>query len=156
VLLSSGVFHSPQILLASGIGYSVHDSIPLVKSLPGVGQNLSDHVGLGIVFEASTSLRDCSQKVRPAKIPRVLYDYLRHGTDPLTSQMVETATFVRLEDIAPDFVAKEKAAALAGSVEWPGAPHIELLFLVSYYDGNEVPTIPNVKLQLLFDRTCPS
>lgn len=59
--------------------------------------------------------------------------------------MVETATFVRLEDIAPDFVAREKAAGTwQDRSSGPGAPHIELLFLVSYYDGNEVPTIPNV------------
>ncbi|KAF9309624.1 hypothetical protein BG003_009537 [Podila horticola] len=145
VLLSAGVFHSPQILLASGIGYSVHDSIPLVKPLPGVGQNLSDHVGLGIVFEAPLHCETAHTKFRPAKIPRVLYDYLRHGTGPLTSQMVETATFVRLEDIAPEFVAREKAAGTwQDRSSGPGAPHIELLFLVSYYEGNEVPKIPDM------------
>ncbi|KAG0345767.1 hypothetical protein BG004_003102, partial [Podila humilis] len=145
VLVCTGVFKTPQVLLASGIGYPVHDSIPLVKSLPGVGENLSDHVGLGIVFEAPSHCETVHSKFRPMKLPRILFDYLYHGTGPLTSQMVETATFVRLEDIAPEFVAREK---LAGTWQdrssGPGAPHIELLYLVSYYEGNEVPAIPNL------------
>lgn len=46
VLLSAGVINSPQILMLSGIGSAselAKHNIPLVKDLPGVGENLQDH-----------------------------------------------------------------------------------------------------------------
>lgn len=47
VILSAGAFQSPQLLLLSGIGpedeLSTHN-IPVEHALPGVGQNLQDHV----------------------------------------------------------------------------------------------------------------
>ena len=46
VILSSGAIVSPHLLLLSGVGPSVHLAefgIPLVRDLPGVGQNLRDH-----------------------------------------------------------------------------------------------------------------
>lgn len=46
VILCAGAFHSPQLLLVSGVGPKEQLSqfgIPLVHDLPGVGQNLQDH-----------------------------------------------------------------------------------------------------------------
>lgn len=45
-VLSSGAFHSPQLLQLSGIGSSSRLAklgIKMVVDLPGVGQNLQDH-----------------------------------------------------------------------------------------------------------------
>ena len=51
VILSGGTINSPQLLLLSGVGdrdhLSEHD-IPLVAHVPGVGQNLQDHLDLRI------------------------------------------------------------------------------------------------------------
>ena len=47
VVLSAGVFNSPQILLRSGVGDAddlTRLSIPVVSHLPGVGRNLQDHL----------------------------------------------------------------------------------------------------------------
>ena len=49
VILSAGALNSPQILLRSGIGPHVEVSkhgIDLVHDLPGVGENLQDHIGV--------------------------------------------------------------------------------------------------------------
>ena len=46
VILSAGVINSPQILMLTGIGAAkelAKHHIPLVKDLPGVGENLQDH-----------------------------------------------------------------------------------------------------------------
>ena len=46
IVLSAGAIGSPQILLLSGVGPSGHlkdMGIPVVRDLPGVGQNLRDH-----------------------------------------------------------------------------------------------------------------
>lgn len=60
VLLSAGAVQTPQLLLLSGIGpqqeLSKHH-IPMVKCLPGVGQNLQDHLICLALFEVLSG--DC-------------------------------------------------------------------------------------------------
>lgn len=51
VVVSSGTFGSPSILMRSGIGPADHlraVGIPVLLDLPGVGANLADHPGAGI------------------------------------------------------------------------------------------------------------
>jgi choline dehydrogenase len=56
VLLSAGAIHSPQLLQLSGIGpaklLSQH-GIPVVADLPGVGENLQDHLQIRLIFECT-------------------------------------------------------------------------------------------------------
>ena len=54
VILSAGAIGSPQLLQLSGIGDARHLTnlgIALVKDLPGVGQNLQDHLQIRAVFK---------------------------------------------------------------------------------------------------------
>ncbi len=51
VLLCGGVINSPQLLMLSGIGDPDHlagHGIACVHPLPGVGQNLQDHISVGV------------------------------------------------------------------------------------------------------------
>lgn len=50
VILSAGAIQSPQIMMLSGVGPRIHLEklkIPVVLDLPGVGENLQDHVASG-------------------------------------------------------------------------------------------------------------
>ncbi|KAL8966714.1 MAG: hypothetical protein Q9183_003244, partial [Haloplaca sp. 2 TL-2023] len=50
VIVSAGVFQSPQLLMVSGIGPQTaleEHGIEVIKDLPGVGQNMHDHVLFG-------------------------------------------------------------------------------------------------------------
>ena len=54
VILSAGAIGSPQLLQLSGIGDATHLTnlgIAVVKDLPGVGQNLQDHLQIRAVFK---------------------------------------------------------------------------------------------------------
>ena len=63
VILSAGVFDSPKLLMLSGIG-SAEDleslGIPVVADLPGVGQNLQDHLLVPIAYAATQDLHTAS------------------------------------------------------------------------------------------------
>jgi choline dehydrogenase len=53
VILSAGTFGSPQLLMSSGIGPAaelVALGLPVMADLPGVGQNLQDHVTVPLQF----------------------------------------------------------------------------------------------------------
>ena len=54
VLLSAGAIQSPQLLQLSGIGPAAllqKHGIPVVHDLPGVGENLQDHLQIRMIFE---------------------------------------------------------------------------------------------------------
>jgi len=56
IILSSGAIGSPQILQLSGIGAGAklrNLDIPVVRDLPGVGENLQDHLQIRSVFEVN-------------------------------------------------------------------------------------------------------
>ena len=56
VLISAGAIQSPQLLQLSGIGPAAllgRFGIPVLQDLPGVGENLQDHLQIRLIFEAS-------------------------------------------------------------------------------------------------------
>jgi choline dehydrogenase len=53
IVVSAGAIASPHLLMNSGLGEAeglARHGIPVVASLPGVGQNLQDHPGLGMTW----------------------------------------------------------------------------------------------------------
>lgn len=59
VLVSAGAFHSPKLLMLSGIGPAAHleeVGVEVVHDLPGVGQNLKDHMQLPVVYRSKNDL----------------------------------------------------------------------------------------------------
>ena len=59
VILSAGAIGSPQILQLSGIGCKellAKNNVTLVKELPGVGQNLQDHLAGAVTFSPAQGL----------------------------------------------------------------------------------------------------
>jgi choline dehydrogenase len=57
VVLSAGVYHSPQLLMLSGIGPPrelERVGIPVVHALEGVGENYQDHAVVYLTFEGPT------------------------------------------------------------------------------------------------------
>ncbi len=96
-ILAAGSFVSPQLLMLSGIGpareLARHD-IPLVVDLPGVGQNLQDHLDVTLEYRAKTTAPyGLSWKALPRNILHVL-DWLFRRRGLFSSTTAEAGGFV--------------------------------------------------------------
>jgi choline dehydrogenase-like flavoprotein len=98
VVLSAGVFGSPQLLLLSGIGPREEverHGIALRHELPGVGANLVDHVDLALVYRSSDpSLMGITLRTALRAIPGY-FRWRRQGRGLLTTNFAEAGAFLR-------------------------------------------------------------
>lgn len=98
VIVSGGVYGSPQLLQLSGIGPGTHLSkfgIGVVRELPGVGANLHDHFNTYCSYRCSKriTLNDLHASM-PLKIKAALaYVFARKG--PLSNNGLYAGAFVR-------------------------------------------------------------
>ena len=99
VLLSSGAFGSPQILLRSGIGPAdeiLKHGIEHKLELPGVGKNLQDHIDYVTVHKyKSIKLFGFSLGTLFFKYPYELFKYFLTKTGMFTSTVAEAGGFIR-------------------------------------------------------------
>ncbi|KAM4064472.1 GMC oxidoreductase [Hirsutella rhossiliensis] len=91
VILSAGAFQSPQLLMVSGIG-PVETlrkfDIPTIVALPGVGQNMWDHIFYGPAYEVNfPTLNELLSDPKAAKFAEEQYSH--HQAGPLTSNIIE-------------------------------------------------------------------
>jgi len=99
VILCAGAINSPQLLLLSGIGPADQLAaleIPLVADLPGVGQNLMDHMQVPVAYH---SLEPVSLAGKDSPEQARLYERRRKGL--LTSNLGESGGFVKLHADSP-------------------------------------------------------
>ncbi len=98
VVLSAGVFGSPQLLLLSGVGPREEierHGIALRHELPGVGENLADHVDLALVYRSSDRQL---VGITPGTALRAIPGYFQwrfRGTGLLTTNFAEAGAFLR-------------------------------------------------------------
>jgi len=97
IILSAGAIGSPQILQLSGIGpRALLDKVgvPVVKDLPGVGQNLQDHLQIRLVYK--TSERTLNDEVNNIfKQGLVGLQYILTRTGPLTLAASQVTIFTK-------------------------------------------------------------
>ncbi len=115
VILAGGTINSPQTLMLSGIGPADQlraFDIPVVADLPGVGQNLQDHLLIGVEYE-------CREPIGLHKADTVknILNFLIFKRGPLTSNVAEAAAFLKTDSSA-------------------FAPNIELVFAPVFYMDN--------------------
>jgi choline dehydrogenase len=99
VILCGGAVNSPHLLMLSGIGPADHLKtlgIPLVTDLPGVGQNLQDHLMIAVAY-------DCLKPISLAGAETLwnLLNYLLFSKGPLTSNVGEAGGFVKTRPDLP-------------------------------------------------------
>ena len=95
VIVSSGAFGSPKLLLQSGIGPADHlrsVNVPVIHDLPGVGANLQDHLDLFAIAECTGDhTYDKYKRWHHAALAALQYLVLRTG--PVASSLFETGGF---------------------------------------------------------------
>ena len=129
VILCAGALQTPKLLQLSGVGAAPllgELGIPLVRELPGVGENLQDHLQLRLMFKctkAITTNDDLASLGRKAKIG---LQWLLGRTGPLAIGINQGGLFTRVlpESKTPDiqFHFATLSAELAGASPhpWPG------------------------------------
>jgi choline dehydrogenase-like flavoprotein len=108
VLLCAGALQSPQILMLSGIGPAAElqkHGIAVVHDLPGVGENLHDHVDVVQIVNApqlkdlfGVSLSGLLQAIKG------IFEWRKHRTGMLTTNFAEAGGFIKTspEEPTPD------------------------------------------------------
>jgi choline dehydrogenase len=122
IVLAAGAIGSPQILQLSGIGPAAllrERGVPVVHDLPGVGENLHDHLQVRIVYKVKnvTTLNQRANSVF-GKAAMGL-EYLLFRTGPLTMPPSQLGAFARSDPSQP-----------SANIEW----HVQPLSLDKFGD----------------------
>jgi choline dehydrogenase-like flavoprotein len=101
VILSGGAFGTPQLLMLSGIGPALHlqdMGIPLVHELPGVGQNLQDHVTTVLIYKTHKIDDAMGFSLKGTwNMIKAMLEWRDKRTGWITSNVSETQGFVSTE-----------------------------------------------------------
>ncbi len=123
VLLAGGSLNSPQLLQLSGVGPGAllrEHGIDIVHELPGVGENLQDHIGCRVIYKArkANTINEISRSwLRQAQAG---LEYLLAGKGALMMGAAPIGLFARTREglASPDV----QYQFLAGSLDMPGKP----------------------------------
>jgi choline dehydrogenase len=103
VILSGGAINTPQLLQLSGIGNAGELAaldIPVVADLPGVGENLQDHLEAYVQF-ASKQPVSMAASLKLRNRPKIGLEWLLRRTGPAATNHFEGGGFTRgNEDVA--------------------------------------------------------
>lgn len=97
VILAGGTVNSPQLLMASGVGPAAHLAglgISIVHDLPGVGENLQDHLGVFLQHECLEPIT-LYRLFRPDRALRAFVQAALFGTGPAATIPLEGCAFIR-------------------------------------------------------------
>lgn len=129
VIVSAGAFNSPSLLMHSGLGPANHlkeHSIPVLKDLPGVGQDMWDHVMFGPSYRVKFDTLDRVLH-DPIALTDALTSYITTKTGPLTSNVVEFIGWEKLSTLdsyRANFSDSTIAAFDSFPSDWPEVEHI--------------------------------
>ncbi|KAA8562808.1 Alcohol dehydrogenase (acceptor) [Pseudomonas extremaustralis] len=98
VILAAGAFGSPQLLQLSGIGRPediAHHGIQMVHELPGVGQNLQDHLDFIQAFKTQDADNFGIGLQGTANLLKHVIQWKKDGSGMLTTPFAEGAAFFK-------------------------------------------------------------
>ena len=103
-ILCGGVYNSPQILQLSGLGPPAllkQHGIDVIRNLPGVGENLQDHFGIGLEFRSRVKSTVNDIYNNSIKGGAELLRYLLFRTGPFADNGNYSNTFIHSSPDVP-------------------------------------------------------
>ena len=99
VIISAGAFGSPQLLMLSGIGPAQQLQalgIPVVHDLPGVGENLQDHIDQVQSYFADSRSETFGISPRgTVKMAKGVFEWRKQRTGVISTSIAEAGAFLR-------------------------------------------------------------
>ena len=98
VILSAGAIGSPQLLLLSGVGPSAQlkqHGIDPVHELPGVGENLQDHLDIHVTWEDKARKAVSLHPLSLWRSLKALFQYIFGRQGELTSNFAQAGGFIK-------------------------------------------------------------
>ena len=122
VILCGGVINSPQLLELSGIGNKEvlePQGIEVKKHLPGVGENLQDHLTVHII-QGLHGVKTFYEETRPLTLVKNIFNFLfrRHGL--LTHPAAQAGIFFRTDEAQTRPMAQVHFAPAASEADAKG------------------------------------
>ena len=121
VILSSGAFGSPQLLLLSGIGSAAELAkfgIPVVQDVPGVGKNLQDHIDYVQTWRIPSHTDSVGVSMPGiAKIMSAIFEWRNKRSGLMTTSYATAGAFLRS---SPDVK----------------VPDLQLIFIIAIVDDH--------------------
>ncbi|SFC21858.1 choline dehydrogenase [Polaromonas sp. OV174] len=135
VILAAGALQSPQLLQLSGIGPAAllaEHGIPVIADLPGVGENLQDHLALRLVYRCTKPVTTNDELNSIWSKARTGLRYLLFRTGPLAVGVMSAAAMTRLlpESKTPDI---QVFLSTISAPERGSAPHPFSGFTLLFY-----------------------
>ncbi|KAH7313674.1 hypothetical protein B0I35DRAFT_452065 [Stachybotrys elegans] len=99
IILAAGVFNTPKLLELSGIGgqeiLATH-GIPVVVDLPGVGENMQDHLMTGVSYEVIDGVvtGDALMRQEPEALALAQKLYVEHKAGPFTVGGIQSHAYM--------------------------------------------------------------
>jgi choline dehydrogenase len=171
VVLCAGALQTPQLLQLSGVGPAdllQQHGIPVVEHLPGVGENLQDHLQLRLMYRVRKPITTNDDLASPWRRMKMGLQWLLTRGGPLAIGINQGGLFTRAlpESRTPDvqFHFATLSAELAGAQPhpWPGCtfsvcqlhPTSRGRVRIKSRDPREAPSMQPNYLSTELDRRC--
>lgn len=129
VILSAGTVQSPQLLELSGIGDAgrlQELGVPVVHHLPGVGENLQDHIQVRVVYECNRPLTLNAVLGHPLRLSRMGLKFLLQRKGLMTTASAKTFTNVKALPESRRADVKIQQYMISGDSRHPGGADLVL------------------------------
>ncbi|CAD6565602.1 MAG: hypothetical protein ASARMPRED_007365 [Alectoria sarmentosa] len=140
VIVSAGAFQSPQLLMVSGIGPTAilqGLNVPVVKDLPGVGQNLWDQPWFGSSFRVNVPTASSLQN-DPATYAEAIRAYITEATGPLSISSGGIFGWEKLPNATRATLSPSTLSALSQfPADWPELEWLPVSGFLGYQENHQ-------------------
>lgn len=137
VIVTAGVFGSPQLLMVSGIGPAAmlhQHGIPLVVDRPGVGQNMQDHIYFGPSYRVNAPT--FSSFSDPTFAAQAAADFNERTAGMYTNPTTDVLAWEKVPQPLRSKLSNSTLAELATfPVDWPELEYLSLGAYLGYQEN---------------------